>query len=100
MGYIYKISNNKTGETYIGQTTIARPIKRWRAHISHSRKGTNKNPLYRDMRILGEEHFTFEVIESTLDMNLNKREQYYMDLHDSINNGYNIIPAQGIRYRV
>ena len=90
MGYIYKISNNKTGETYIGQTTIARPIKRWRAHISHSRKGSHKNPLYEDMRILGEEHFTFEVLESTLDMNLNKREQYHIDSLDTINNGYNI----------
>jgi group I intron endonuclease len=98
MGVIYMIENIHTGEKYIGQTTIAKPIKRYRSHLSASRSNRLKNRLYEDMRQLGEDSFVFSVIETCLDMDLNKRENYWIDHYNSIANGYNQIPGSGVKY--
>ena len=41
MGYIYKITNKINNKKYIGKTEYAEPIKRFKEHISDSKKADN-----------------------------------------------------------
>ena len=94
------IENIHTGEKYIGQTTLAKPIKRYKSHLSSSRSNRLKNRLYEDMRQLGEDSFVFNVIETCLDMDLNQRENYWINHYNSIASGYNIIPGSGFKHPI
>lgn len=94
MGYIYKITNDINGKIYIGLTDLNNPIDRWTKHLSEftSAKNYTKRPLYDAMYKYGIEHFHFEVIEET--DNIEEREQYWIDYYRSYIgfedcNGYN-----------
>ena len=81
---VYKITNNITGDFYIGSS---KNIKhRWAAHKSPSKwKQLPSSKLYKAMAQYGHDNFTIEVIEET--DNLREREQYYIDqLKPSYNN--------------
>ena len=39
--------------------------------------------------MLGQDAFTYDVLEECSEDNLNEREQYYIQQYDSINTGYN-----------
>lgn len=93
---VYKITNNITGDFYIGSS---RDIKhRWVHHKKPSVwKDRSNNPLYIDMQKYGLDKFTFDVIELTDD--LLTREQYWMDsLHPTYNN-HRAIGQDTDRYR-
>lgn len=81
---VYKITNNITGDFYIGSS---KNIKhRWATHKSLSVwKRYSKLRLYKDMAQYGLDNFIFEVLEET--SSLREREQYWIDeLKPSYNN--------------
>jgi group I intron endonuclease len=88
--YIYKFTHIETGKCYIGQT-IQEPNQRRLEHIADSRHTTKTYHFHNALRKYGIDAFTFEVIDSTETLeDLNKLEEKYVLLFDSINNGYNI----------
>ena len=98
MGVIYLIENTQTNKKYIGQTTSSKPITRFKNHLCKARTGKGYNKLHDDIRDIGEEYFSFKVLETTLDMNLTERENYWIKYYNSIEEGYNLIPASGVKY--
>ena len=87
---VYKITNNITGDFYIGSS---KDIKlRWASHKRPSaQKRLPNSKLYKAMASYGLDNFTFEIIEKT--DNLREREQYYIEqLKPSYNNNW----AQGL----
>ena len=81
---VYKITNNITGDFYIGSSKNIK--RRWADHKSPSRwKHKPNSKLYKDMAEFGLDNFKFEIIEKT--DNLREREQYYIEqLKPSYNN--------------
>ena len=81
---IYKITNNITGDFYIGSSCNIK--QRWASHKCVSAWKLQQNSkLYKDMASYGLDNFTFEIIEKT--DNLKEREQYYIEqLKPSYNN--------------
>jgi group I intron endonuclease len=88
--HIYKFTHIESGKSYIGQT-IQDPGRRRLEHISDSRHTNKSHHFHNAIRKYGIESFTFEVIDSAETIeDLNKLEEKYVLLFDSINNGYNI----------
>lgn len=89
-GYIYKITNTINGKVYIGQTkqTIE---QRFIQHKSHARTGQSNHKLARALRKYGDENFTIELVEVCDYEMLNERERYWINIFNSIENGYNIL---------
>jgi group I intron endonuclease len=88
--YIYKFTHIKSGKSYIGQT-IQDPDRRKLEHISGSKYTSKSYHFHNALRKYGVEEFTFEVIDSANSLEeLNLLEEKYVELYDSIKNGYNI----------
>lgn len=88
---IYKITRDKTGEVYIGQTTSL--DKRLQDHCK-SALGVGtlaSSTLHRLMREDGLENFSFEIIEKVEKDKLKEKESFYIDFYDSKNYGMNSI---------
>ncbi len=84
---IYKITNLINKKCYIGATTTSLAIRK-RNHIWTSR--AEDYPICKAIRKYGEDNFSFQVIEIEPNKEtMHKREQYYIALYDSMNNGYN-----------
>lgn len=86
---IYKITNKKTNQCYVGQ---ALDIKtRWRDHMKCGLgiDAPAGNKLYKAMFEDGLESFTFELLEKCPKEQLNEKERFYIDLYDCYNFGYN-----------
>lgn len=86
---IYKITNIKTKECYIGQ---AMHIKD--RFIEHAKCGLGidtpaGNKLYKAIQEFGLWNFSFEVLEECPREQLNEKEKYYIDLYSSYDYGYN-----------
>lgn len=92
---IYKITNKITGKIYVGKT-LGESSLRWMSHA----KGYGNKGIYKDITEIGIENFLFEIIEKVrvpfdviCSVEINKyvlaRERYYIELYDSLNNGYN-----------
>ena len=81
---VYKITNNITGDFYIGSSQNIK--HRWTDHKSPSMWKLHPNSkLYKDMAEFGLDNFIFEVLEETAD--LKEKEQYYIEhLKPSYNN--------------
>ena len=88
MGCIYIVRNTVNDKVYIGQT-VSPLSKRWAAHLYAARTyGTTK--LYINMRSLGIDNFFVEkLVDEDSWEELNRLEIEYIQLFDSINNGYN-----------
>jgi len=89
---IYKITNDRTGETYIGQSkNIERRIK---SHENELRQGTHHN---RGMQAdyLNGDTFTYTVLEQTSPnrQTLHQKEENYISQYNSFNEGYNQTPG-------
>ena len=86
---VYKITNNITGDFYIGSS---KDIKhRWANHKCLSKwKQQPNSKLYKDMAEFGLDNFIFEVLEKTAD--LKEREQYWIE---HLKPSYNNIQAKG-----
>ena len=89
MGYIYLITNKINTKKYVGKT--AQSIeKRWREHISDSKKERCEiRPLYRAIRKYGVENFSIELIEECNPKALPEREQYWIEYYNTYKDGYN-----------
>lgn len=87
---IYKITNKVNGHCYIGQSVDIK--RRWRKHKSlatHEDDDTAHYTLYRAFKKYGLENFTFEVLETCSQEELNDKEVQYIEQYDSCNHGYN-----------
>ena len=88
--YIYKITNKITNQSYVGQTNDFK--RRKENHISLYKspdsKGANR-PLYRAMRSYGLDKFSFDILEECDKENSNEREEYYIQLYNCVDKGYN-----------
>ena len=86
---IYKITNQQTGECYIGQSTDI--STRWKAHakcgLGIDTPANNK--LYKAIQEYGIWNFSWEVLEKCSNTELNKKEYYYINLYQSYEYGYN-----------
>jgi len=86
---IYKITNQKTKECYIGQAVDL--ASRWKDHAKCG-LGIDTpvgNKLYKSMQEYGIWSFSWEVLEICPKDQLNEKEKYYIGLYDSKNFGYN-----------
>jgi len=86
---IYKITNQKTGECYIGQSIDCR--KRWNEHCKCglSIDTPPGNKLYAAMQEYGLENFSFELLERCSADKLNEKERYFISLYSADSLGYN-----------
>jgi group I intron endonuclease len=93
MGYIYKITNRKSGKIYIGKTTHNNPITRWKKHIASFKETKGGCPALRDaVRAYGIDAFMFEVLIICFDEDCNRWEREYIKKFDCmVPNGYNIL---------
>src|SRR3990167_10999519 len=84
---IYVITG-PTGKQYVGATSY--PMrKRIREHLCFARTG-RKYPLHEDIRRFGWDKFTIDVVAECAALeNRHELEQYFIQLLDSHNNGYN-----------
>lgn len=86
---IYKITNLKTNEVYIGQSVDVRD--RWNQHCKCG-LGIDtpaRNKLYQSMLKYGLENFAFQLLEKCEPSELDEREKYYIEAYNSVNFGLN-----------
>jgi hypothetical protein len=86
---VYKITNLSNDRCYIGQ---AKDINKRFAQHMKAACGIDTpqgNKLYNAMMEDGLDNFTFELIEECLPEELNEKENYYIQLYNSVNFGYN-----------
>tara|TARA_R100000005_G_scaffold90573_1_gene62102 strand:+ start:130 stop:951 length:822 start_codon:yes stop_codon:yes gene_type:complete len=96
MASIYIIQHKETGKKYVGKT-VKEPHVRWQQHKQMGRSynnlaegNSNKSmPIVRALNKHGEDAFTFYVIETVDDENVNERERYWIEKFDTYTNGYN-----------
>ena len=86
---IYKITNLKTNQCYIGQSVNI--ADRWKSHIKCGcgidAPATNK--LYNAMQQDGVWNYTFELVEKCPREELNQKERFWIDFYQSDKFGYN-----------
>lgn len=91
--FVYKITNTKTQEFYVGQT-IKNIEYRFRKHKEMSIRG-NGYKLHNAMRKYGVNNFIIELLDSATNLEeLNEKEIYYIDF---LKPHYNILPGGQIR---
>ena len=86
---IYKITNQKTGECYIGQSVDVK--KRIYEHM-RAACGVDTpsgNQLYIAMQEYGISNFTIELLEQCSSKELDKKEKYFIELYQANVVGYN-----------
>lgn len=88
--HIYKWTHLESGRCYIGQS-IQEPNQRRLEHISGSRHTSRTYHFHNALKKYGVDAFNWEVIDTAVSLDeLNKLEEKYVNLYDSINNGFNI----------
>lgn len=90
MGLIYKITNNVSGKSYIGQTK--RELFERKAEHKYGYKNKDANmAIYHAFNKYGFDNFTFETIEDNIPGELlDDREIFYIKKFDTYYNGYNL----------
>jgi group I intron endonuclease len=99
---IYRIINLVNQKFYIGSSVNIK--LRWYRHQLTLSKGSHKNPYLQNAYLkYGKDNFKLEILEFCETNKLIEKEQFYIDMHDAINKGYNICPfayaTTGIRYK-
>ena len=92
---IYKITNQKTKECYIGQAVDL--ASRWKDHAKCG-LGIDTpvgNKLYRSMQEFGIQNFSWEVLEECERKDLDEKEKYYINLYMSKEYGFNTLKGFG-----
>lgn len=94
---IYKITNQKTKECYIGQSLDL--SSRWKEHAKAGLgiDTPSANKLYKAMQEFGIQNFSWEVLEFCPKEQLNEKEQYYIKLYQSKDYGYNTLKGVNIK---
>ena len=87
--WIYKITNIQNNKIYIGQTI--RPIQdRFHRHINDALNNILDTHFARAIRKYGKDNFIIEQIDQAQTQDeLNKKEQYWIQYYNSVQNGYN-----------
>ena len=87
--WIYKITNVQNNKVYIGQTI--RPIQdRFHRHINDALNNILDTHFARAIRKYGKDNFIIEQIDQAQTQDeLNKKEQYWIQYYNSVQNGYN-----------
>ena len=87
--WIYKITNIQNNKVYIGQTI--RPIQdRFHRHINDALNNILDTHFARAIRKYGKNNFVIEQIDQAQTQNeLNKKEQYWIQYYNSVQEGYN-----------
>jgi group I intron endonuclease len=88
MSGVYAIVHTNSNRLYIGSS--GNMVKRWTQHKSHLRhQHHSSQKLQRAWDKYGEDSFKFIVIEECNISELRTREQYWMDVFNSYENGFN-----------
>ena len=82
---IYKITNKKTGKSYIGQSNDIE--RRFKEHQIVGEK--SRIPVDIAIKKYGKDAFLYEIIEECDISELNNKETYWIQQFDTVNNGYN-----------
>ena len=87
---IYKITNQLTGQIYIGQSVNI--ADRFKQHIKCGLgiDASSTNKLYNNMQEYGVWHFTFELLQKCLRDKLNEKERFWIEMYQSNKVGMNI----------
>jgi len=87
---VYKITNKKTDEIYIGQSVNI--ADRWKNHIKCGLgiDASSTNTLYNNMQETGVWNFTFELLEKCSREKLNEKERFWIDMYSSNKVGLNM----------
>lgn len=89
MAIVYKITNTLNNKCYVGYTKFSID-KRWNQHIHRSNKRNINAKFDNALRKYSIANWNVEVLEEGLTVNQSKvKEQFYINLFDSYNNGYN-----------
>lgn len=90
---IYKVTNLKTGLSYIGQTVRDLPTRKSEHLRSAQRASSQENPqaLHKAINEYGSGEFSWEIIETCTNKDqLNQKERYWVAFYNTlIPNGYN-----------
>ena len=85
---IYKITCLTNNKSYIGQSVSIK--RRWATHKRELAAGVHYNEyLQRAYNMYGKDNFVYEVLELCPKEKLNEREQFYIKIFDTFENGYN-----------
>jgi len=92
-GKIYRLTNKINGKMYHGQTTEEDINIRWNKYKKLYCK--NQLKLYNALKKYGPENFLFEVIDTSSQnqLQLDDLEIKYINIYDTMNNGYNCMPG-------
>lgn len=92
---IYKITNLKTNEVYIGKSK--RIKDRWNQHCKCGLgiDTPSRSKLYQSMLNYGLENFAFQLLEKCEPNQLDEREKYYIEAYNSIDYGLNMQSGAG-----
>ena len=84
MGIVYKLLCNETGECYIGSANTKKNYNDRRS----GHKQMYEGKLCSSSKIIERGNYTFSIIEENIfiDIELRKREQYWMDISDHVIN--------------
>lgn len=95
MSGIYSIFNTVSCKHYVGSAVSIK--HRWVRHLYLLRLGTHQNKkLQNSWNKHGASAFVFSVLEDNVATELLLlREQYWLDLHNCVENGYNVNPIAG-----
>lgn len=87
---IYKITNIKTGEIYIGQSVNI--ADRFKNHIKCGLgiNASSTNKLYNNMQQYGVWNFSFEILQKCSRDKLNEKERFWIDTYSSDKIGLNL----------
>lgn len=87
--WVYKITNIQNNKVYIGQTI--RPIQdRFHRHINDALNNILDTHFARAIKKYGKNNFIIEQIDQAQTQNeLNKKEQYWIQYYNSVQEGYN-----------
>lgn len=97
---IYIIKNKINDKVYIGQSVNIE--RRWKQHIYSGISKTAQDSyskLHLAMKEIGINNFYYEILEETEQEHLMVREDYYINLYNSINNGYNYQSAKTTTFK-
>ena len=91
IAYIYEIKNLKNNKCYIGQTSQKIGKREWKHFNDLKKNKHHSKKLQEDYNKYGIENFTSNILEKITDESIiREREIYWINLKDSINNGYNM----------